>query len=202
MTTNISAVILAGGAGSRLKGTMKPNLVIGHATIFSRILLTLHGLFDEIIVVTNTPREFMEFENIKITADQFHKAGPLGGIHAGMKASVRDAVFVFAGDMPFLNRELIIRQLESYLSDSMEILVPRINENTEPLHSIYSNKLLIKLEEYLEAGKSSAVRDFLKLTDVKYLDLAETAGIKNSFMNINSQADISAAEKLLESGLK
>lgn len=202
MTDNISAVILAGGAGSRFKGTIKPNLVIGDSTIFSRILLTLKDIFAEIIVVTNTPEEFQQYRNIKITGDLFKKAGPLGGIHAGMKASGKDAVFVFAGDMPFLNKKLIIKQIEAYISNKTEVLVPRIKKNTEPLHSIYSNALLMKLEEYLLAGRSPAVRDFLELADVAYLDLEETAEARNSFMNINSPSDISYAEELLKSGIR
>ena len=41
--------------------------------------------------------------------DEILGAGPLGGIHAAMKASSNDSIFVFAGDMPFLDKDIIIK---------------------------------------------------------------------------------------------
>jgi molybdopterin-guanine dinucleotide biosynthesis protein A len=39
------------------------------------------------------------------------KAGPLGGIHSALKASTKESLFVFTGDMPLLDKEMIVRQI-------------------------------------------------------------------------------------------
>ena len=68
---NISGVILAGGINSRFDGIIKAKISIGGKTIISRIIDTIEGVFDEIIIVTNIPEEFTGFDNLKITARSF-----------------------------------------------------------------------------------------------------------------------------------
>ncbi len=200
MVSNISGVILAGGANTRFKGEIKSKLVIGGIPIIERIIDTIRDIFDEIIIVTNNPEEFSEYVSYKITRDHFLKTGPLGGIHAALKASGKDAVFVFAGDMPHLDNKLINRQIDIFNSDKYEILVPRINGNIEPLHSIYNNSLRKTLEEYLKSTKNFAVRDFFSLVNINYMDLEESLETEKAFININQPSDVLMVEKILKSG--
>jgi molybdopterin-guanine dinucleotide biosynthesis protein A len=81
MAHNISGVILAGGASKRFNDIIKTKIVIDGKTIISRIIETIDDIFDEIIIVTNTPDEFKEYANCRIIGDQFLNKGPLGGIH-------------------------------------------------------------------------------------------------------------------------
>ena len=87
MIHNISGVILAGGASKRFDGIIKAKIVIDGKTIISRIIETIGEIFDNIIIVTNTPDEFKEFKSCKIIRDHFLNKGPLGGIHSAMKES-------------------------------------------------------------------------------------------------------------------
>jgi molybdopterin-guanine dinucleotide biosynthesis protein A len=187
---NISGVVLAGGANKRFNGSTKAKIVIDGKTIISRIIDTLTDIFDEIIIVTNTPEEYEEFKKHKIITDVFDKKGPLGGIHAALKASSKDAIFVFAGDMPFLNKGLIIKQIEYYRNHKYDILIPMINENIEPLHGIYDLSVNITLEEYLKADHNKAVREFFKLVKVGYIQFEDSEETRKAFTNINSPSDI------------
>jgi molybdopterin-guanine dinucleotide biosynthesis protein A len=196
MISNISCVILAGGASSRFNGVIKSNILIGGKTIISRIAEIVSDIFSEIIIVTNTPEQFEDYTNFKITGDQFLNAGPLGGIHAGLNASSKEAVFVFAGDMPLLDKGIIIRQIEYFKSCKCEILLPRISAFIEPLHSICNSSVKVKLENYLKSKHEKAVRDFFKQSDVRYMELEDTPAVRNIFTNINSPSDISLAEKI------
>ena len=101
MPNNISGVILAGGANKRFGGITKAKVVIDGLTIISRIIFVIEDLFSEIIIVTNRSEEFRDLISFKIVEDQYLNAGPLGGIHSALKSSSEDAIFVFAGDMPF-----------------------------------------------------------------------------------------------------
>lgn len=193
---NISGVILAGGANKRFHGKIKAKAVICGKTIISGITDTLSEVFSEIIIVTNTPEEFKEFDNYKLAGDQFLNRGPLGGIHAALKTSSKEALFVVAGDMPLLNKELIIRQTEYYYANKCDILVPQIKNYTEPLHAIYNISVLKRLEEYLSGANDYAVREFFRRVDVNYLKLEDSEKIKRAFTNINSPSDIILVEKI------
>jgi molybdopterin-guanine dinucleotide biosynthesis protein A len=190
MTGNISAAILAGGAGSRFNGRMKPKIVVDGETIIFRILSVLRDIFDEIIIVTNNPEEFIDFTFCKIVSDEIANKGPLGGIHAALKASSNGSVFIFAGDMPYLDRNVILKMIDAYKKSNGDVLIPKAGEFIEPLHSIYSQSIANHLETYLKSSKSNAVRDYAELLNVGFLQFGNAEIIKRAFTNINSPADI------------
>ncbi len=191
MEKEISGVILAGGAGKRFGGTIKSKILIDGKTIMGRMTDVLEEIFDEIMIVTNTPDEFDEFKKYKIVRDKFIKAGPLGGIHAAMEASSNDAVFVFAGDMPFISRQVIADQIKAYENEEFEALVPQIRSYIEPLHAIYNISVIGSLIDFLTVRDNFAVRDFLKNLNVNYMQMKDTEEIRLAFTNINSPGDLS-----------
>lgn len=190
MESRISGVILAGGDNKRFGGITKSNIVIGGKTIISGIITTIEDLFNEIIIVTNRPSEYREFTHYKIIKDQYLKAGPLGGIHAALKSSSEEAIFVFAGDMPFLNKEIITNQIHEFNNRSYDILIPKVDQLIEPLHAIYRKSVLKDLERFLSEGKTRAVRDFITEVNVGYLQFPKTETSTLAFTNINSPSDI------------
>jgi molybdopterin-guanine dinucleotide biosynthesis protein A len=187
---DISAVILAGGANTRFGGKTKANAMVGGERIIISILNVIGPVFDDIVIVTNSPEEFSGLRGCTLTGDHFKGKGPLGGIHAGMRASTKEAVFVFAADMPFLDSSLILAQAESFVSDPSDVLVPRVNGNIEPLHSIYRAELATGLEEFLREGSDFMIRSFLKKVSVRYFDIPENEAYKKAFTNINYPSDI------------
>lgn len=193
----ISGVILAGGANSRFNGITKANVVLGGKSIIERILETVEALFSEIIIVTNIPEEFRKYSDLKIVSDIILNKGPLGGIHAALKASGNESVFVFAGDMPLLNRKIIASLIDIYLSQEYEVMIPAIGKNIEPLHSIYNKTVLPELEEFLSGKNNFAVRDFIKRVNAGYLNLENSESVRMAFSNINSPEDALIFEKLL-----
>jgi molybdopterin-guanine dinucleotide biosynthesis protein A len=197
MIRNISGAILAGGASKRFNGIIKAQIVIDGKTIMSRILETFGEIFDEIIIVTNTPGEFKQYSNYKITGDQFFNKGPLGGIHSALKISENESVFLVGGDMPLLDREIIIRQIEFYRADNCDVLIPKIGNYIEPLHGIYRKTLLSAFEEYLDDKNDYAICEFLKSVDTHYMHLGNSKKYRRAFTNINSSEDIINIKKLL-----
>jgi len=190
MEGGISGVILAGGASRRFGGITKSNIVVDGEKIISRIISTINDLFSEIIIITNTPSEFQDLSRYRVASDHFQNAGPLAGIHSGLKSSENDAIFVFAGDMPFLSKEIIEEQTRQFRLNESEVLIPRIGELIEPLHSIYRVSVLPRMERFLAEGKNRAVRDFLSGLHVDYFILQDSEENRRAFTNINSQGDI------------
>jgi molybdopterin-guanine dinucleotide biosynthesis protein A len=194
MIRKISAAILAGGSGSRFRNVVKPKIVIDGVMIISRILSVLNEIFSEIIIVTNTPAEFEEYRCVTLP-DEIRGSGPLGGIHAALKYSSNEAVFVIAGDMPFPDKNIILKMAREFENDACQVLVPRIDGYIEPLHSVYHTSLAVAIQEHLAGKGRIAVIDFLKTIDVRYFDLEKSEENLKAFTNINSPEDIVLAEK-------
>lgn len=190
MTGKISGVILAGGAACRFDGRMKSKIIIEGEPIISRIISVIRDIFDEIIIVTNIPEEFADFNFCKIVQDEIPGAGPLAGIHAAMKISSNDSIFVFAGDMPFLDKEIIKKMIKAYKKSEYNALIPEIEENIEPLHSLYSTSMTENLKTYLNTSQNNAVRDYVKSINAGYFKLERSEKNKIAFTNINSASDL------------
>jgi molybdopterin-guanine dinucleotide biosynthesis protein A len=197
MYNNISGVILAGGGSKRFNGIIKSKIVLNGRTIISRIIETLNDIFDEIVIVTNSPDEFKKYNTCKILRDEFLDKGPLGGIHSAMKESGKEALFVVGGDMPFLEKELIVKEVDYYNRNKCDILIPQTGQYIEPLHGIYRNNLLNRLEEYLDGENDCAFRLFFRKENVFYMQVEGSENSMRAFTNINSPADIVQAETLL-----
>jgi molybdopterin-guanine dinucleotide biosynthesis protein A len=193
----ITGVILAGGANSRFEGRIKAKLLIAGKPIISWILDAVDDLFEEILIVTNTPEEYKVFSNCRLVPDQISKVGPIGGIHAALKTVSSEAIFVFAGDMPLLDKNLIVRQIEYYKKNKCDVLVPLISTNIEPLHAIYNITITKVLEKQLMDEKEYSVRKLFKRLNVNYLELEDSEDIRNSFFNVNTQSDLLLAETIL-----
>jgi molybdenum cofactor guanylyltransferase len=197
MVSDISGVILAGGTSKRFNGIIKAKIVIDGKTIISRIIETMSDIFDEIIIATNTPDEFQEYNEYKIVGDQFLNRGPLGGIHAALKESEREGIFAFASDMPLLDKEIIIRQMDFYNTNKYDILIPQIEQYIEPLHGIFNRTLIRILEDYLEGDNNYTMRAFFKSVDAHYFQIEGSEKNRRAFTNINSPSDIFIVKKLL-----
>lgn len=190
MESSISGAILTGGANKRFGGITKATVVIEGATIISRIISAIEKFFPELIIVTNSPEEFLEFSQYKIIKDVYLKAGPLAGIHAALKSSSKEAVFVFAGDMPFPDKKIIADLINEFSYRNCNVLIPKIGQFIEPLHAIYRKSLLNDLERFISDGKSRAVRDFLLEVNADYLQIPDNEQNKRAFTNINSPSDL------------
>lgn len=191
----ISGVILAGGASSRLGGINKANIIVDGNSIISRILSTISDLFDEKIIVTNRPEEFEKVADVRIISDYYLNSGPLAGIHSALKSTSAEAIFVFAGDMPFPDKKLIKDQIIEFNRINSDILIPRIGNMIEPLHAIYSKHVLEKLENILSKGEKMAVRDFISENNTCYFLVPETKRNKKAFTNLNSPLDLKSLGK-------
>lgn len=189
MYEHYSGIVLAGGASKRFGGQVKSKIIFGGETIISRMLATISGVFNEIIIITNTPGEYAEF-GVRIASDHFRDIGPLGGIHAAMKSASADNLFVFASDMPLISKEAVIRQIDTFEKNSYDILVARTGDLIEPLHAIYRRELLPVLEDYISSNENRSLLKFFKSVNTGYIDFGRMEESKDIFFNVNSPADL------------
>jgi len=186
---DFTAAILNGGDARRIGGVNKAMIEIDGETIVSRTLKVLTPLFKTIILAGNRVAE-AQMKNLEPVTDRFPGAGPLSGIDAALTRTSTRYLFVFAGDMPWLSAELISEQIDFMRRNPCDIVIPRVKNEIEPLHSIIDRRVIPDLEKYLETNNNSSVRAFFQSTDVRYFDVTHKNFHKKSFGNINTNEDL------------
>ncbi|MDI6704306.1 MAG: molybdenum cofactor guanylyltransferase [bacterium] len=192
----MTSIILAGGKGNRI-GKEKAFIKIGNKTIIERIIDVLSNLFEDIIVVAKNQELYKDF-NVKVTEDIIPNLGPLGGLYSGLLKSNTFHNLVLASDMPFINPSFV-----NYMKgkiDDYDILIPAIDERTEPLHAIYSKRCLEAIKNRLDKGLLS-MQSFFSDVKVRYILKEEIESFDPNyrmFFNVNTKDDVEEANRIVE----
>lgn len=173
--------ILAGGKSSRMGYQNKALLKYKDKT-FIEHLINAGRDFEEVIIVANNPKEY-EKHDIKVVKDIYKEKGPLGGIHAALTNSKFEKVLCVACDMPFMNRETLNKM--ALEDEDYDILISKSNDKFQPLCSIYSKKLIKKIEERL-LNNQNKMQSFI--FEQKY-KIIENKFDNDSFININTKEE-------------
>ena len=156
----ISAAILTGGSGSRMNGIYKPELIIGEKSIIVTQIEVLNQIFDEILICGKTTKTY---NNLPVYPDIYQGIGPIAGIYSALKYSKNPYVFIFSGDMPFIDKNLIIEMInftKSNQEKNYKAVIPYYDNKIEPLHSIYNINLLLKVENNINLNQYSVRKIF------------------------------------------
>ena len=101
MKTSVTGVILAGGQNTRFSGMNKALIRVGGKCILERIYDVFSDLFEEIILVTNDPLQYLEWD-LDIVTDLF---------------PIRSSLTEVGGDGPRRTAVVIDDQAASELSE-------------------------------------------------------------------------------------
>lgn len=184
-----SAVILAGGKSRRM-GFDKQFLQIKNHYLLCHHGEQLAKLFEQIIVVTNTPELYGDTPFV-LVSDELRDKGPLGGIHIGLKTATSRQVFFLACDMPNINLGYIRFMQQRLQSDMASACITRFGDWIEPFNAFYARDLLPDIEEYLGEGKHSLFQ-FLKNQNTHYVSEAEARRYSpdwQMFLNLNTREE-------------
>jgi molybdopterin-guanine dinucleotide biosynthesis protein A len=170
-------------------GENKAFVEVGGERIIDRTIRIFKEIFAEIILVTNSPLEYVDYD-VQIVTDLIKGKAALGGIYTGLFYSNCEYSFVVPCDMPFLNSrfiEYMINHINRY-----DIVVPNSPDGLQPLHAIYSRKCLLSIRNLID-------RDNLKIrslyekhkTSTIPADVIKTFDPQEQiFLNINSKKDL------------
>lgn len=180
----VTGVILAGGSSRRM-GTNKALLELEGVALIEHIYRKLATLFQEVIIVTNTPADY-DFIPCRKVSDVFTAAGSIAGLHAGLVHSSFDTIFVTACDMPNLDSDLI-RHLHS-LHGEHAATIPFSQGGQEPLHAFYSRSCSNVFSAAIKQGDRK-ILEIIKQLDVKLIPwdrIKSLPGAAHSFLNVNT----------------
>jgi FdhD protein len=180
----VTGVILAGGESRRM-GSDKSLLPLDGGRFIDHAYRTLAALFDEVLIVTNSPDLYAGLPCRKVP-DLYPLKGSLAGIHSGLSHARTDKIFVVACDMPFLSAEVIRRLCAG--GEAADVIIPRSERGVEPLHALYDTRCLPAVEELLDAGEKKIVRFFprVRVCEVPTAAFTDCDPEGRSFRNINT----------------
>ena len=186
MARGCSLVVLAGGLSRRM-GRDKATLSAAGQSLTDRIIERLRPVVDEVIVAAGT--RDLELAVGRSVHDHFPGAGPMAGIHAGLRAAAFDHAWVVACDYPDVDPG-IGRQLIRVVT-GFDAAVPLVEGRAQGVCAVYSVGVVSLVERLIVSGQRS-VTALLESCRVRYLDEAELRPVDPelaSFRNLNTPAD-------------
>lgn len=155
MIQSLTGIILAGGDHSRMKGKNRALLQISGELLIQRQIREMSSVCDEIIVVTNDPKPYLNVldTSVRIITDYIRGKGMLGGMHAGLTLSTHNSAWVVGCDMPILSAaaaSFMHRWKEDF---QFEAVVPKIGGRLVMLHGVYEKSAAHALQLLLNTGE-------------------------------------------------
>ncbi|MFK5986526.1 MAG: molybdenum cofactor guanylyltransferase MobA [Pseudomonadota bacterium] len=179
----ITAVILAGGKGSRMGGIDKGLVDFNGEALIKPIIKALAPHVDQLIINANRNIEAYQQLGYTVVSDADNNfLGPLAGFLAAMKeADTQELVFVPC-DGPLLKGELMQRLINARRNSSTDIAVAHDGKRMQPVYVSLLKSLEHSLEAYLQSGERKIDR-WYQQHDLTQVDCSD---IQDCFININT----------------
>jgi molybdenum cofactor guanylyltransferase len=194
-----SGVILAGGENKRFSGENKALCRVNGKRTIDRIYDVFRRVFKDIILVSNTPSLYLEWD-VTIVSDILPLRSSLTGIHTGLFYAETPYAFFSACDTPFLKQELVER-IVSQIEDRFDAIIPQTRAGMEPLCAVYAKRSLHRVEKNILENKLKIQRIFkkhrIKAIPEAYIRKYDENLV--SFFNINTPEDLAVAEGMATS---
>ncbi len=184
----MTGIILSGGKNARM-GTNKAFLEIGGEKILDRTIRIFQELFQEIILVTNSPLEYLDYD-IRIVTDIIKGKAALGGLYTGLFYASHRHAFVLPCDMPSIKIDFIRFMIEKIAN--YDIVVPQTTGGLEALHAIYSKRCLPVIKRHIEQDnlKINTIYKKSRTLTLSQKTVASFDPTEGMFLNINSSDDL------------
>jgi molybdenum cofactor guanylyltransferase len=187
----ITALILAGGRGSRMGSVDKGLQLFVNKPMVAHVLERLTPQADEIIINANRSiNEYAAFGH-RVIADAIDGfAGPLAGLHVGMTHATTPLIVTAPCDSPFLPLDLVARLLLAMEKENADLAVAKTYDQVHPVFCLVKREREPHLRAFLETGQRKIDKWYatLKVVEVQFDDQ------EAAFTNINTEDELRALE--------
>jgi len=183
--SQVSGIVLAGGQGRRMGSVDKGLQLLHGKPMVQWVLERFAPQVDEIIVNANqNVQRYAAFGHRVVSDEVSGFAGPLAGLHAGLKAAMHPLVATVPCDSPFLPDDLV-KRLRAALGDN-ELAVAKTGSQPHPVFALVRTNVLENLAAFLAGGgrKIDAWYASLQVVEVSFDDEAD------AFRNINTVEEL------------
>jgi molybdopterin-guanine dinucleotide biosynthesis protein A len=183
--------ILAGGKSTRM-GTDKAFVTLDGKTLLARALEVARLVTADVRIVGDAAK-FGAFASV--VEDVFRECGPLGGIHAALRASAAELNLMLAVDLPFVSRALLEYLIARAQSSDATVTVARTGGGWQPLCAVYRREFADVAEKALRQGRYKIDRLFdMQRTQVIGEDELTGRGFcADLFRNLNTPEELTHA---------
>ncbi len=183
----ITAVILAGGKGSRLGGMDKGLVIYRGRPIIEHIIEAISPQVGAIIINANRNLEAYTNYGYPVISDELSDfQGPLAGISAAMSSLTTPYILTLPGDGPVVSSGFVKRLKKAIENSEYNLAVAHDGERMQPAHALIPVNLHNSLATYLHSGKRS-IRHWFGSQKHALADFSDTPEI---FYNINTKEQL------------
>jgi molybdenum cofactor guanylyltransferase len=173
-------------------GTDKAFVVFDGQTLLARALELGQQACSHVRIV-GSAEKFQTFA--PVVEDIFRGCGPLGGIHAALRATRAELNLMLAVDSPFVTSALLEFLLEQARGSRATVTVPQSGGRLQPLCAVYRRAFADVAEKALRAGsfKVDALFDARTTVVISENELEASGFSTAMFRNLNTPEELTAA---------
>jgi molybdopterin-guanine dinucleotide biosynthesis protein A len=176
-------------------GRDKALLELGGVALIVRAAAMVESVVGECAIVGDAMR--LEGLELRVVADDFPGAGPLGGIATALGDSSAEWSLVIACDLPYLTRAWLDFLVKRTVGSKADAILPMNERGAEPLCAMYRKRSEARIRAALNRGIRK-VTDGLRDVPTEFVAPSEWKGFDSEgllFKNMNSPADYEEAKK-------
>jgi len=191
VNTQICGLVLAGGQGRRMGGVDKGLQVLRGRPMIEHVLERLRPQVGEVLINANQNLERYGAWGCPVVTDAVGGfAGPLAGLHAGMRSTQQPLILTVPCDSPFLPLDLAARLEAGLVAAGADLAVAKTYDQPHPVFALVRTAVLPHLEAFLARGERKIDLWYASLRVVEVpFDDQEAA-----FSNINTPQDLARHE--------
>jgi len=187
----ITALILAGGRGSRMGSVDKGLQLFKGMPMVAHVLERISPQVDEVIINANRSIEQYAAFGHRVVPDAIDGfAGPLAGLHVGMTQATTTLLATVPCDSPFLPLDLVTRLHTAMELGNVDLAVAKTYDQAHPVFCLVKRDLEPHLREFLASGQRKIDKWYatLRVVEVQFDDQ------ESAFANINTEAELRELE--------
>jgi molybdenum cofactor guanylyltransferase len=188
-TTDITAVILAGGMGRRMGGLDKGLIEFEGRLLVEILIDKLQQQNVKIIINANRNQSVYEGYGFPVISDQLSDyQGPLAGFASAISAVDSQYILTLPCDSPLLSDQYIERFIKCHNlpeNEGAPISVAYDGERLQPVHALINVDLLASLNAFLDSGDRKIDRWYAQ-HEFNRVDFSDQSDM---FKNINTPED-------------
>ena len=187
----ITALILAGGRGSRMGSVDKGLQLFKGMPMVAHMLERISPQVDEVIINANRSIEQYAAFGHRLVPDAIDGfAGPLAGLHVGMTQATTTLLATVPCDSPFLPLDLVTRLHTAMELGNVDLAVAKTYDQAHPVFCLVKRDLEPHLREFLASGQRKIDKWYatLRVVEVQFDDQ------ESAFANINTEVELRELE--------
>lgn len=197
MNPDIAAIVLAGGRGRRMDERDKGLVELAGRPLAAWVIACLRPQVGEVVVSANRNLDAYAALGCPVVADELPgQPGPLAGILAAAGHTRAAWLLVSPCDTPFLPADLADRLLAGARREGVELVRAAEPGRIHYAIMLLHRRLLDDLAAALAAGERR-----VQGWQARHRHAEAVFESPEAFLNVNSAADLAAAEALLSAGM-